>query len=1129
MSPTTVTLKDDPLWFKTAVIYQAHVRAFYDSNRDGVGDFSGLTAKLDYIQDLGCTAIWILPFYPSPLRDGGYDISDYTGVHPAYGSLRDFRNFVRAAHARGLRVITELVLNHTSDQHPWFQRARHAKPGSKWRDWYVWSDDPTKYAGTRIIFKDFEASNWTWDPEAGAYYWHRFYSHQPDLNWDNPAVERELTKVMAFWLETGVDGLRLDAVPYLYEREGTTCENLPETHDALKRLRSYVDKEFPNRMLLAEANQWPEDSVAYFGDADECHMAFHFPLMPRLYLSMNTEDRFPLIDIMHQTPEIPDTCQWAIFLRNHDELTLEMVTDEERDYMYRSYAANPQARINLGIRRRLAPLLNNDRRKIELLNGLLFSFNGTPIVYYGDEIGMGDNIYLGDRDGCRTPMQWSADRNAGFSGCDPQRLYLPVNIDPEYRYEAVNVEAQQRNMNSLYWWMKRLIALRRRFSVLADGELRFLHPENTKILAFIREYPSESDGAAMLIVANLSRSVQYAELDLHAYEGRIPREVFGRTRFPRIGELPYLLTLGPYQFYWFELTAARPHAYEIESEGPQVPVIEAPRGFAALVDGAHHPPLERLLPGALANRRWFAGKARTIDSVVIEDSLVPSDNSPNERLLLVRVEYEEGPSDAYFLPVAYLEGAEAFRLLEHEAWAVLARVVRAGEEVGVVADAMALPGFRDRLLATVAERRVWRGRRGSLRGVRTRQWQQIEDLLRTEHASAIMRVEQSNTSIHFVRENEEDDGGELVLKLLRRAERGVNPDLEIGRYLTEQDPFTAFPRVTGAIEYADDTDGVLTAAVVQEFVVNHGDAWKVTQQRLGDYLERAVLDEESQLSWDHPDHVPLEDGAEPPSEDIHERIGEHLHMMGLLGQRTAELHMALGRPSSDEVFAPAHLTAHDRRSLYQSMRALCGRTFQLLSRRLDDIPEKQRPAAEEVLNRQQAILAHYKQLVDAQLGGARIRCHGDFHLGQVLFTGRDWVIIDFEGEPARSIGERRIKRSPMRDVAGMIRSLHYATYRALAHEEASGVVQEGTDAYERMRRALSYWRYWVGRAYLTTYLEHISPSGLLPADSAQRQLLLDAFSLDKAIYELGYELGNRPAMVGIPLEGILELAPEEAR
>src|ERR1700678_3213198 len=489
--PNATAPSPHPLWYKDAIIYEVHVRAFFDQNGDGMGDFAGLTQKLQYLQDLGVTAIWVLPFCPSPWRDDGYDISDYSNVHPAYGTLRDFQTFLREAHNRGLRVISELVLNHTSDQHVWFQRSRRAAPGSRWRNYYVWSDTPDKYRDARIIFKDFENSNWTWDPLAKAYYWHRFYSHQPDLNWDNPEVRQAMFEAMDFWFDLGVDGLRLDAVPYLFEREGTNCENLPETHEALRELRKHVDEKYRDRMLLAEANQWPEDAVAYFGNGYECNMAFHFPLMPRLFMALRMEDRYPITDILKLTPAIPDNCQWAMFLRNHDELTLEMVTDEERDYMYRTYARDREMRINLGIRRRLAPLLENDRPRIEMMNALLFSLPGTPVLYYGDEIGMGDNIFLGDRNGVRTPMQWSSDKNAGFSRANPQGLFLPIILDPEYHYEAVNVENQQGNLSSFLWWMRRIIAIRKRFPALGSGDFQMLAPENRKVLAYIRDYQTE--------------------------------------------------------------------------------------------------------------------------------------------------------------------------------------------------------------------------------------------------------------------------------------------------------------------------------------------------------------------------------------------------------------------------------------------------------------------------------------------------------------------------------------------------------------------------------------------------------------------------------------------------------------
>jgi maltose alpha-D-glucosyltransferase / alpha-amylase len=535
-------------WYKDAIFYEVPVRSFFDSNADGIGDFPGLTEKLDYIQQLGADCIWLLPMYPSPLKDDGYDIADFYDIKSEYGTLEDFRRFLDAAHARGIRVIADLVLNHTSDQHPWFQEARRSPTSAK-RDYYVWSDDPERYAGTRIIFTDTETSNWSWDPVAGTHYWHRFFSHQPDLNYDSPQVRDAMLDVVSFWLGMGLDGLRCDAVPYLFERDGSNGENLPETHEYLKELRAFVDRNFPGSVLLAEANQWPTDVRAYFGEGDEFNMAFHFPLMPRLFMALRREDRTPIIEILDQTPAIPASCQWGLFLRNHDELTLEMVTDADRDYMYLEYARDPVMRLNLGIRRRLAPLMENGRRQIELLNSLLLSMPGSPILYYGDELGMGDNVYLGDRGGVRTPMQWSGDKNAGFSRADPARLFSPVILDPVYHYEALNVESQTRVPTSLLNWMRRLIAVRKRYPVFGRGSIEFLLPANNKVLAYIRK----DDSQTVLCVVNLSRFVQPMELDLSRYKGGTPVELIGETRFPAIGDLPYFLTLGPHGFYWFRL------------------------------------------------------------------------------------------------------------------------------------------------------------------------------------------------------------------------------------------------------------------------------------------------------------------------------------------------------------------------------------------------------------------------------------------------------------------------------------------------------------------------------------------------------------------------------------------------
>ncbi|MHC4992691.1 MAG: maltose alpha-D-glucosyltransferase, partial [Planctomycetota bacterium] len=773
VSPAT----DDPQWYKNAIIYELHVRAFHDSDGDGIGDFRGLTQKLDYLQDLGVTAIWLLPFYPSPLRDDGYDIADYAGVHPSYGTMRDVRQFIRAAHRRGLRVITELVINHTSDQHAWFQRARHAPPGSKHRDFYVWSDSPDRYAGTRIIFKDFESSNWTWDPVAKAYYWHRFYSHQPDLNFENPTVQQEIFKVMEFWFEAGVDGMRLDAVPYLYEREGTSCENLPETHEFLKKLRAHVDARFPGRMFLAEANQWPEDAVAYFGEGDECHMNFHFPLMPRLFMSLRMEDRFPIVDILQQTPRIPGSCQWALFLRNHDELTLEMVTDEERDYMYRVYAGDRRARINLGIRRRLAPLLENNRQKIELLNALLLSMPGTPVIYYGDEIGMGDNIYLGDRDGVRTPMQWSCDRNAGFSQTNPQRLYLPVIIDPEHHYEAINVEAQQNNATSLLWWMKRIIALRQRYGVFGTGDIEFLTPENHKVLAFVRS----DEQHTVLVVANLSRFAQAVELDLSRFRGRTPVEMFGQNRFPPIGDLPYFVTLGPHGVYWFSLedepTATR--AREVEPDRPEQrepPTIEVAHDLHAWVGStAGRARLERVLARDVPSRRWYRSKSRTVRSTRVADVVpVPVETSVgtmSARFFLLEFEFVEGEPELYAVPLALASPEHTAFVFGSDSRSHVANLHRSGtDERAVLYDAMVDPDFCRAMLDLTTRRRRLRGERGRIVGEATRHGRELamaEERLEVHPA----RVEQSNSSVVYA--------DRLILKLFRAITPGINPDLEI--------------------------------------------------------------------------------------------------------------------------------------------------------------------------------------------------------------------------------------------------------------------------------------------------------------------------------------------------------------
>ena len=1101
----------DPEWYRDAIIYQLHVKAFQDSDGDGIGDFRGLTSRLDYLQDLGVTALWLLPFYPSPLRDDGYDIADYRDVHSSYGTLEDFRAFLEEAHRRGLRVITELVINHTSDQHPWFQRARRAEPGSPERDWYVWSDTPDRYADARIIFKDFESSNWTWDPVAEAYYWHRFYSHQPDLNFDRPAVGEAVMGVMDYWLEMGVDGLRLDAVPYLFEREGTNCENLPETHDFLRRLRARVDEKYGDRMLLAEANQWPEDAVEYFGDGDECHMAFHFPIMPRLFMGIRMEDRFPILDILEQTPEIPESSQWAVFLRNHDELTLEMVTDEERDYMYRMYASDSRARINLGIRRRLAPLLDNNRKKMELMIGLLFSLPGTPVLYYGDEIGMGDNIYLGDRNGVRTPMQWSGDRNAGFSTANPQKLYLPVITDPEYRYEAINVESQRHNPSSLLWWVRRILALRKRFRAFGRGSLTPVRADNAKVLAFLREFEDER----LLLVFNLSRFVQAVQLDLSEHRGAVPEEIFGGSPFPTVGEWPYLLTLGPHAFYWFELKAEREVRREQERLGDVAvrSTLEVSGPWYRALEGRARETLEEALPDYLRTRRWFGGKARRIRHARIHATVPLPWDGGEARIAIVRVSYLEGDGETYTLPLTYATGDRADVLVGDHPGAVLCRlrIRENGNEEGVLYDAALEPAFNRALLELVRDEGQARGEDGHVQGWRTQQLDRLwpEDGGTPEPAP--IKAEQSNTSIIY-----EDH---LILKLFRRLESGLNPDVEISRALSEAG-FAYTPPVAGGLDLVREGE-TLSAAILQGYVENEGDAWDFTRDALSRYFERVVASGVVAPGTDASTPTLLRRARAEPLDLAREMLGLYLEAARRLGQRTAELHDALAG-LSDPDFSPEPFSTLYQRSLYQSMRNSAGRTFRTLEARIGSRPPGEvRDDAAAVLDLRDEILSRFRRVTEGKFDASRIRIHGDYHLGQVLHTGKDFLIIDFEGEPARPIGERRLKRSPLRDVAGMIRSFHYAAYVGLRKAEESGVVGEGEqDGRDRWAR---FWYAQATASFLGGYVEHAEEGLVLPRDAEDLEALLDAYLLEKALYEVGYELNNRPDWVWIPARGVLEL------
>ncbi|MGI4852743.1 MAG: maltose alpha-D-glucosyltransferase [Janthinobacterium lividum] len=1050
----------DPQWYKDAIIYELHVKAFADGNGDGIGDFVGLLEKVPYLQQLGVTCIWLLPFFPSPGRDDGYDIADYLDVNPAYGTIDDFKAFLALAHECGMQVLIELVINHTSDQHPWFQAARNAPKGSPKREMYVWSDTDRLYDGVRIIFTDTEKSNWTWDPVAQQYYWHRFFSHQPDLNFDNPRVMEEVLSAMRFWMDMGVDGLRLDAIPYLVERDGTSCENVPETHVKIKEIRAAIDAEYENRLILAEANMWPEDVLPYFGNGDECQMAFHFPLMPRIYMALRQEDRLPITEIMAQTPPIPEGCQWGLFLRNHDELTLEMVSDEERDYMYLAYSADPRMRINVGIRRRLAPLVDNNRRRIELLNSLLFSFPGTPILYYGDEIGMGDNIYLGDRNGVRTPMQWNSDRNAGFSRAVPAKLYSPVIMDPIWGYEAINVEAQESDTSSLLHWTRNMIALRKLFQVFGRGTQEFLKPENRKILAYIREYESER----VVCVANLSRFAQPVTLDLSRFAGMVPVEMLGYVPFPKIDETPYAITLGPYAFLWLELQPAHLATRGAAPADEDASLFLPANDLATAITGASAQLLqETFLSKYLVAQRWFGAKSRTIKDISIDDVISLADEAA---LLLLRVVYVEGPADTYTLPVAVVHGEKADELRLDAPESIIAPMKGGKDDVAVLADALVLPAVRDALLQMIAraEQRPTRGH-GSFSGKPSDAYSLLRgfDTLPSRRGSA----EQSNTSLLY--------DSKLILKLFRRLQTGENPDAEIGRFLTEVAHFEYIAPFAGELLYtAPGTEEVTTIGLLQGLVPNEGDGWTFTL----DAIEHGLAK------------------------------GDYTRSAKLLGQRTGEMHAALATLTTDPAFAPELTDEAALRSDADRLEQQITAAVQTIKNRFSTMPDDLLGPAATLLSRRKDLLAVAQALRELphQEAGLRTRIHGDYHLGQVLKTADSFVLLDFEGEPARSLAERRAKQSPLRDVAGMLRSFSYAAAAGYGTEISA----------ER-----SEWEQAATAAFLDGY-HAVTQAGASTGHRAT-SVLLRAFLLEKALYEIMYEVNNRPDWIAIPLSGILDL------
>jgi maltose alpha-D-glucosyltransferase / alpha-amylase len=1096
----------DPRWYKQAIIYELHVRSFYDSDADGIGDFQGLTQKLDYLQDLGVTALWLLPFYPSPLKDDGYDIADFFGINPHYGTMSDFKRFLREAHHRGLRVITELVLNHTSSQHAWFQRSRTAPPGSRWRDYYVWSDTPEKYKEVRIIFKDFESSNWTWDPVARAYYWHRFYSHQPDLNYDNPQVHREIFRVLDFWLDLGVDGFRLDAVPYLYEREGTSGESLPETHAFLRKLRKHMDDKYGDRILLAEANQWPEEAVTYFGAGrgDECHMAFHFPLMPRLFMAVRMEDHVPILDIIEQTPALPETSQWALFLRNHDELTLEMVTDEERDYMYRVFANDVRARINLGIRRRLAPLLGNDRRKIELLNMLLLSLSGTPVLYYGDEIGMGDNVFLGDRNGVRTPMHWSSDKNAGFSRAGPHGLVMPIILDPEYHYEAINVETQERNPNSLLWWTRRALALRKRWRVFGDGTIEFLKPENRKVLAFIRRLGDE----CILVVANLSRFPQAAQLDLARFRQRLPIELFGRTEFPVIGDQPYLLTLSPHAAFWFSLET--PAVRDVRPRPAEPETVPVQNGWEELLAPNATPKFQSLLGAYLARQPWFPERARDIRGIEILDSIRLGPGRDSFRLLLLQVETGLDDQQCFLLPVGFAAGDEARALRRDQPGFVLMQIeARASGQTGLLFEPVQHPVFCQALVDVLSRRRRWKGSNSELLAADVSSNHLLRSLSKLTPS-----VEPAGHELH--------DGTRL--KLFRELEFVAQPEFELLQFLTGQQ-YPNIPKLIGAIECRVHGKSATAALFTNSQGVSKT-GWEQALDTLVRFFERTrtlpkELVEQRPASWpvpEHPIEVPLA---------VSTALGTFLELALILGRRTGEFHRALGSDLRSGEFAPEPFTPYYQRSLFESIRKQIREAIDLLRRQGSALPSELAEVAKQFIELESKILGRLRTMLPLRLEGARIRSHGDLHLAQVLYTGKDFLIANPGGSLQRPATERRIKKSPLADAAALLRSFDYVVQHALFQQVELGMIPP--ERVEEFQPWARFWSQWMSQAFVQTYLEAMADTALIPKAHAGLNALMTAFLLERAMNEIRHEFTRRSNLLKVPLQAVIELVEREPR
>jgi maltose alpha-D-glucosyltransferase / alpha-amylase len=1084
---------NNPLWYKDAIIYQVHVRSFYDSTGDGIGDFRGLIKKLDYIQSLGVNTLWLLPFYPSPLKDGGYDIADFKNIHPSYGTLADFRKFVREAHSRGLRIITELVLNHTSTDHVWFQRARKASPGSPYRDFYVWNDNTEKYKDARIIFQDFEVSNWTYDHVAKAYYWHRFYSHQPDLNFENPKVQREIFKILDFWFDAGVDGFRLDAVPYLYESEGTNCENLPETHSYLKKLRKYVDEKYQDKLLLAEANQWPIDSREYFGDGDECHMAFHFPLMPRLYMALRMEDRFPVVDILEQTPPIPDNCQWAIFLRNHDELTLEMVSDEERDYMYKTFAKDPRKRVNVGIRRRLFPLLGGDTRTIELLNFLLFSMPGTPIMYYGDEIGMGDNYYLGDRDGVRTPMQWSPDKNAGFSSADPQRLFLPVIIDHNYHYTTVNVENLERNPSSFLWWKRRVIAQRKRYKAFGRGTIKFVNTNNPKVLAFVREYEHET----ILIVVNLSRYSQFVEIDLHDFAGSIPMEVFSRNEFPVITPDPWAFSMQFKNYFWFELLK------------PEKPVDQTPTttDLVAIdtyrwksMDSELQIHIKNFLREFILNNKWFRGNQRKLQDIDILDVFpIPNGKNNISYLFLVRLDMIGAEKDMFLMPVSIATNTLMNETINRHPETIISKVTYNNDE------AILYDGIHDEMLLmelfdTIRRKSKIKGRYGEIEGSsgsRLRKFSNGEYSLKPH----VVAYKASNTSIIL--------GDNYFFKVYRSPQEGENTDVEIVKSITRHTQFNNIPSYVGRLDYKRTGFEDTSLGMLVDLIPNVGSAWEMTQTAIESFFDK-VLSE----------NIPYARAISLSNSEMEELTGAFfLEMIHLLGQRTANMHHALSSVTEVKGFDPEPFSLLYQKSLYQALRTYTKRNLSAIQMDLNQLEPETRHLLEEVIRDQDVFLDFIQEILEkGKINALKIRIHGNYKLNKLLFTGKDFIVTDFEGEVEYLLSVKKLKHSPLKDVASMLGSFHYAMHKGYLHRTEFVPVNDNF-----LIPLMDKWNEMVSYAFLKGYMTQAKTFNLIPKNEQEITELLNVFIFERAMQEIRRFSQHDPSSLTVPVKNLQKL------